>query len=441
MKRRSLILLVAMMALLFLLGVQEPETAVQAQATNLLKNPGFEGPYSPNNNGGAPDWIRWHRESDPSLFGDCTNGYRKMPRWGMATDFVYEGSASQYIGNNWDTWSGGMWQNVSVTPGATYEFSFYARGRGSMEPAPAPSYTGLRMNIRAGIDPNGSGLWLDNDVVWGPAGDAHDQWVRFSVQATATGNTITVFTSADWAVQGVNQCYRHLDTYYDAAQLVMVSPPATNTPPPPPPPPPATNTPLPPTPTFTPEFTPPPTETPTITPSPTPTGGRVCVNAFADENGNGVRDPNEGYMAGVTFSVASSERRIGEAISAGTETPFCFEGVPAGTYQVTQFVPGALEMTTAASATIDVQEGSTIGLEFGSRLRPRQEIASSATSSPGTLPGDVVVPTAVAPAPAPDSSPPNVGTSANALAWVGLGVLVLAVLLLGGLLLVVLRRG
>lgn len=437
MRKISFVLFAIMLALLFFVAPAAPETAVQAQGTNLLKNPGFEPPYPADNNGGAQDWIRWHRESSPDLFGDCTNGYHKRPRWGMATDFVYQGSSSQYIGNNWDTWSAGMWQNVSVTPGATYEFTFYARGRGAMEAAPAPSNTGLNMNIRAGIDPNGSGLWSDSDVVWGPAGNAHDQWVRFSVQATATGNTITVFTSANWGVQGVNQCYQFLDTYYDAAQLVELGPPPTNTPPPPPPPPPVTNTPLPPTATPSPEFSPTPTETPTVTPSPTPEGGRVCVNAFADENANGVRDDNEGYMAGVTFTVASTEVRIGEVISTGDETPFCFEGVPPGAYQITQIVPGALEMTTAASATINVSAGQTVGLEFGSRLRPRGEIASTDTSSPDTVDSNAALPTAVIPTPAPAA--PTAGGNGS-LAWLGLAAMIVAVLLLGALLFVVLRR-
>ena len=407
---------------------------MQAQGTNLLKNPGFEPPYPADNNGGAQDWIRWHRVSSEDQFDDCTNGYWKLPRWGQATDFVYEGSSSQYIGNNWDTWSAGMWQNVAVTPGATYEFSFYARGRGSMESSPAPSDAGLNMNIRAGIDPNGSGLWSDGDIVWGAAGNAHDQWVRFSVQATATGNTISVFTSANWAVPGVNQCYKFLDTYYDAAQLVELGPPPTNTPLPPPP---ATNTPLPPTATPTPEFTPTPTETPTITPSPTPTGGRVCVNAFTDENANGTHDAAEGYMAGVTFTVANAEQRIGEAVSAGNDTPFCFEGVPAGSYQVTQIVPGALEMTTAASASIVVEEGKTVGLEFGSRLQARTAVTSPTASGEAVASADAV-PTVETAASTPDTTAESGGSSWTS--YLGLIVMIAAVLLLGVLLFVALRR-
>ncbi|MCA9961018.1 MAG: carbohydrate binding domain-containing protein [Anaerolineales bacterium] len=435
MKKIQLILLLTILVTLLVPGHGAPTVA--AQGTNLLQNPSFEGPY--DDKGAASSWARWHRESSADQFGDCTNGYHKKPRWGQATDFVYDGGSSQYVGNNWDTWSGGMWQNVTVTPGSTYRFSFWARGYGSMDSAD-PSYTGLNMAIRAGIDPNGSGLWSDGDVVWGAAGNAHDQWVQFSVEATATGNTISVFTSSNWAVPGVNQCYKFLNTYFDAASLVEVGPPPTSTPLP-------TNTPLPapvvtntPLPTATPEFTATPLPTPTNTPSPTPEppqGGRVCVNAFDDRNANGQHDSDEGYMGGVTFTVANTELMVGQAISAGTADPFCFEGVQPGSYQVTQLVPGRLEMTTAGNATIAVEEGKTVGLEFGSRLQPT-DVASSDTSSPDTVSSAAEIPT-TAPV-ATESAAPAADSGMNTTVIVGLVVIGLAVILLGGLLYAFLRR-
>ncbi|MCA9968775.1 MAG: hypothetical protein KC425_01095 [Anaerolineales bacterium] len=435
MKRAHIILALGLLALLLAPGLLDAPAA--AQGTNLLTNPGFEPPYPGDNNGGASGWVRWHRESSADQFGDCTNGYHKQPRWGQATDFVYEGSSSQYIGNNWDTWSAGMWQTVSVTPGATYRFSFWARGRGAMEGAPAPSNTGLNMKLRAGIDPNGSGLWSDGDVVWSAAGNAHDQWVQFSVEATATGDKITVFTSANWAEAGVNQCYKFLDTYYDAASLVELGPPPTNTPPPPPP---ATNTPLAtatPAATATPTLTP--TATPTETPSPVP-GGRICVNAFDDQNANGVQDESEGFIAGVTFTVASSEAMVGQAISAGGAEPTCFDNVPAGAYQVAQLVPGRLEMTTAGSATITINPGDDVGLNFGSRLRPA-DVANTGTASTDTVASNDALPTADpdAVATAVPAAPADEG--GMSLATVGGLVLVAAaVVLLGVLLFVLLRR-
>lgn len=437
MKMKHLILLLTVLVLGLIAAPDAPEAA--AQGTNLLQNPGFDGPF--DDRGAANSWVRWHRESSADQFGDCTNGYFKRPTWGQATDFVYDGGSAQYIGNNWDTWSAGMWQNVTVTPGSTYRFSFWARGYGSMD-STDPSFTGLNMGIRAGIDPDGSGLWSDGDVVWSAPGNAHDQWVQFSVEATAVGSTITVFTSANWAVPGVNQCYKFLNTYFDAASLVEVGPPPTNTPPPPPPtavPPAAT---LAPVATATPEFTPTPQPTPTDAPSPTPEpppGGRVCVNAFDDRNANGQQDADEGYMGGVTFTVASTELMVGQAISSGTADPFCFEGVPPGSYQVTQLAPGRLEMTTAASATIAVEENKTVGLAFGSRLRVTG-ISNTDTSSPDTVASAAQLPTPPPTAPAPAPTPVAAEGGANMAVVGGFIAIGVAVVLLGGLLFALLRR-
>lgn len=412
-----------------------PVAALPPQQTNLLANPGFESPY--NADGAAGNWVRWDRVSSPDQFGDCTNGYHKSPRWGMATDFKHGGSASQYVGNNWDTWAGGVWQTVNVVPGTTYRFTFYGRGYGSMD-ATQPSYTGLNMNMRGGIDPNGSGLWLDSDVIWGASGSPHDTWQQFSVEATATDSKMTVFIAADWAVKGVNQCYQYLNTYYDDAALVEIAPPATNTPPPPPtspPPPPATNTPMPPTATNTPAVTATNTPIPTDTPSPTPTGATLCLNAFADSNANGVNDESEGYMAGVTFTIANNGQVVGQVISTGSPDPVCLEGLAPGSYQIAQIVPARLEMTTAANTTLDISGSSSFGVEFGSRLRPADGSGTdgqAVANNPEPTPADAVPTTQPAPAEA--------GSRMSVLAISGLAVMLLAVIMLGVLIYLVLRQ-
>jgi hypothetical protein len=176
----------------------------------------------------------------------------------------------------------------------------------------------------------------------------------------------------------------------------------------------------------------PPTATavpPTNTPE-TPPGGSICVNAFADADGNGARDAAEGYMGNVTFTVANGAQVVGQALSTGTDQPFCFEGLEPGPYQVAQLLPGPLEMTTASNATVNVVEGSSVGVEFGSRLRQDsgQEVASTD-----------VEPTAVSvdtEAPAEETSPVASGLGSIT----GLLVLIGAVVLLGVLLFFVLRR-
>jgi hypothetical protein len=163
-------------------------------------------------------------------------------------------------------------------------------------------------------------------------------------------------------------------------------------------------------------------------------GGTICVNAFLDENGNGLHEANEGYVSGVTLTVAQGDLLIGQAISSGTDTPVCFPSLAPGTYQVAQTVPALLEMTTQANATIQVEEGQTVGLEFGSRLRPAgSEVVATATRAALTAAG------ATATAGAVESG----GESANGLnplAIGGLAAIVLGVALLGVLVYYMMRR-
>ncbi len=409
------------------------------QSGNLLQNPDFEQPY--NNDGTANGWGRWHDETGAaSKDAECLSGYHFKPIWSVevvSPQFIHSGAVSQHVGMNWDTWNAGMLQTVSVTPGSTYRFSVYGHGRGASAPVPAPSETSLNMNMRIGIDPNGSGLWYDGDVVWSPTGSPHDRWEQFVVETTATGDKITVFTYANWGVQGTAQCRMFLDVWFDTAELVEVAPPPTATSPPPPP---ATSTPVPPTFTPTPEFTPTntpiPTDTPTATPEP-PKGAIICVNAFADENANGVHDPAEGYMGGVTLTVANSVMVAGQAVSPGTETPICFDGLEPGVYQIAQILPNRLEMTTAANTMIEVVEGKTYGVEFGSRIRQADESIESSPTS------DLIA--NMTPVVTPDEEANQTMTASeeggsNIMALSGLAVMILAVLLLGVLIFLVLRQ-
>ena len=424
------------LALMLVLVVVAPTQARPAQQTNLLKNSGFELPYG--NRGAADNWGRWHRQSSEDQLDECTNGYHVLPSWSAETvssGLIHSGSASQHIGNQWRTWAGGVFQTVSnVTPGATYRFTVYAYGRGSMDNYPAASDTSLQMNVRVGIDPNGSSLWNDGDVFWSGTINPHDVWQPVSVEVTATGDQLSVFTAADFGVEGVNQCRKHLDVWFDTAELIEVGPPATNTPAPLPTLPPATAVPPTATPipaTDTPDI--PPTDTP-VPPTDVPTqppGGTICVNAFADDNGNGSRDESEGYMGNVTFTVASGSQVVSQAVSTGSDTPFCVEGLEEGSYQVAQNVPGRLEMTTAGNATVQVEVGRTVGIEFGSRLRSEStEVADV----------NVPAPEPTAETPVTDPAPEQESGGFNLAAISGLLVMVIAVILLGALIFLALRR-
>lgn len=438
----TLVAVTLVVAVMLVSSGTAPAEAIPPQQSNLLENPSLEDPYS--GQGAAGGWGRWHQESaDP---GECSGPYAFQPIWSRETNgaLVLDGFVSQHVGNQFDTWHAGILQTVPVQAGSTYRFSFWAIGRASNQQFDAPSDTAVNLGVRAGIDPNGSGLWTDGDVVWGAAGSPHDtgdqsNWQQFSVEATATGSEVTVFISAD--LRGANQCRSHLDVWFDNAQLVEAGPPPTNTPPPqptsPPQPtaPPATNTPVPPTATptseATPTNTPPPTETPTDTPEPR---GIICVNAFSDENSNGQHDDAEGAMAGVTFTVARDGTVVRTGISTGPE-PICFDDLEPGAYQVAQSVPNTLQMTTGASTEVTIGEGQTLEVKFGSRQRPAEsESDPSGEDGDGQADGEETV-VAVEEGDQSEGAAPR-----SLLAISGLVALFVAIVLLGALIFMILRQ-
>ena len=386
MKKRKIAIPVLILTIILLAGRQERATAAPVlQGANLLNNPSFEQPYV---DGTAQNWNRWHRETAKTDEG-CEAGYHFQPKWLIETngELVADGVTSQKVGNTWDTWSGGVFQTVDVTPGETYRFTVLARGRASNDNYPQPSEYGINMNVQAGIDPNGSGVWHDGDVVWSAAGSPHDVWQPFSVEATATGDKMTVFTSANFGIPGVNQCRKFMDVWYDQAEFVSVAPPPPPTNPPPPPPPAATAVPAATaTPLTQPTSETPPTEPPPPTPEASATadlsaGGTICVNAFDDVNGNGQRDGNEGYMPGVTIIVAGTNGEAVRIVSEGTEAARCFQALEPGIYQVAQIVPDQLQMTTAANTTVEAVVGSTTAVGFGSRSRSGEPMATAPSES------------------------------------------------------------
>jgi len=430
------------------------EAAPLSQA-NLLQNPGFEEPYS---GGAAAAWYPWHEEYNTSPKPEnCNDRYSVLPSWSaeLATpSLILEGGRSQHVGNQWDTWHGGVMQTVNVTPGSTYRLTFWAIGRASNDQFPIPSNTEVNMDVRGGIDPNGSGLWYDGDIVWGIGGSPHDSgnqtnWQQFSAEATASGGQMTILVQANFS--GANQCRGHMDVWFDKAELIEVSPPAPPTSPPPPPPPPApprpvsTATPVPP-PTATPlppTATPIPSPTPTYTPEP-PKTGAICANSFADSNADGLQGADEGFMAGITFTISQNNQIVTQGISTGSSSAVCFENILPGDYVVTQILPQNLIETTQSSAIIPVNPGSTVSTIFGSRiLQPGEEnvvpagtvIAESpGTGGPGTG-ADQAVEIIV-----PEGSSSGDGDGLGVTAIIGLVAIFMAVALLGALVVILLRQ-
>jgi hypothetical protein len=144
-------------------------------------------------------------------------------------------------------------------------------------------------------------------------------------------------------------------------------------------------------------------------------------------------------MGSVSFRVANSSQVVAQAVSSGTGEPVCFEGLEPGAYQVEQIVPGPLEMTTASNATVTVQAGQTAGVQFGSRIR--MDSVTDTTDQPDEV-ADAGSPDVAATAVVTDETETAVpeAEGGNLASYSGLILLVVAVVLLGGILFVVLRR-
>jgi len=135
-------------------------------------------------------------------------------------------------------------------------------------------------------------------------------------------------------------------------------------------------------------------------------------------------------MAGVTFTIAQDNKVVAQGISTGTSTAVCFEGIDAGTYLVAQSVPRSLEMTTSGEATIEVFDGSTTSLEFGSKIKSdfgEEEISEVPIQTPGGSVSD-------------EGSNSGGNEGPNVLALIGLGAIFIAILMLGFLIVLLLRQ-
>jgi hypothetical protein len=164
-----------------------------------------------------------------------------------------------------------------------------------------------------------------------------------------------------------------------------------------------------------------------------------------------VRDADEGYMAGIRFTIARGSAVVAEGVATGSQSAVCTSGLEPGSYQVAQILPDALEMTTAGNTLIDVAQGQEIGLEFGSRIRqvqPEAEAPAATVAVAQVESGDAS--TNGADAPVVDASDTvasvNNGTSAGSGDGLGLiemviiAVMVIAVILLGAVVYLLLRQ-
>ncbi|MGD2143152.1 MAG: LysM peptidoglycan-binding domain-containing protein [Anaerolineae bacterium] len=143
----------------------------------------------------------------------------------------------------------------------------------------------------------------------------------------------------------------------------------------------STPTPLPEPPTATPETA----AQATASPSPESDAASLCVLAFHDRNGDTVRDSEgEELLPNVDFTVADASGVVAEYTTDGVSEPYCFTGLPPGSYRVIQQAPAGYEPTGMTEQNVALAEGTSFDFQFGS-------VRAEATS-PGEAGGEETEP-------------------------------------------------
>jgi hypothetical protein len=147
--------LIGLCSSLFLFGW----ASVQAQAVNLLANPGFESPYS--DAGGEPPrqvaqgWTPWHVPRTDAM-PDFQNSQPEYAPAAPDAPRIRNGTNAQKYGSFFQTHDGGVFQRVTgITPRTELRFSVYAYVWSTTFEDRGLSEEDGDVLLRVGIDPTG----------------------------------------------------------------------------------------------------------------------------------------------------------------------------------------------------------------------------------------------------------------------------------------------
>lgn len=411
-------------------------------AANLLTNGGFEGSFvrewnSTNhvwtNGRVAEGWTAWWRQptdADGKYPGRCEPDdagcqawhapeYRETYRIPYTPPRIREGENSQVYFTTFGLHEGGVYQKVGGVPiGWRVRFSLWALAWSGSDAQSALRSSGQpSMHVQVGIDPNGGADPWSADVVWSQESDSFDEFSLLSVDATTRSDTVTVFVRSR-----PERALAYSAVALDDAELSALGPP---------PPTPvvieAPNT-VAGAPTLigTPRTpivhavqpgdtlfaiaqyyrvdlgaiyaanglnetsvlkvgqsiiiplaaaTPPPTAVPT--PMPVPVAiGTLCVSAFEDAGGDGRYDEGDSLLADVAFIVTDPS---GAAVAA-SDTRSCFGDLPVGAYSVVAQMPAGYLATTVTAWSVALPEKARVEVIAGGQRAAEPETHEADTS-------------------------------------------------------------
>ena len=117
------------------------------------------------------------------------------------------------------------------------------------------------------------------------------------------------------------------------------------------------------------------------------TNGQICVLAFVDQDGNGVRGPDEPLLAGVGFTLSDTSGAKGVYNTDGNSEPYCFGNLAAGQYVVQARPPaGKGEATTPGQWAVSLANGAQYDVAYGLHPTEKPEQSQSQATGSGTSP-------------------------------------------------------
>lgn len=103
----------------------------------------------------------------------------------------------------------------------------------------------------------------------------------------------------------------------------------------------------------------------------------ICVMSYEDGNGNGIREPEEAKLGGITFMLSDGINTVGTYTTDGTNEPYCFTDLTPGAY-VVSWVADTFSPTTDQTWAASVGPGATVSREFGAKSAGAAEAEESA---------------------------------------------------------------
>ncbi len=163
------------------------------------------------------------------------------------------------------------------------------------------------------------------------------------------------------------------------------------------------------------------------------TDGSVCVQAFYDTDGDGIRYEDEGTVPDNAITLAKDGNTVSTWISDTSADAYCFENLENGSYQVQIYPAAGYVVTNDDSWAVGVADGVMVPVSFGLQDAPTDEVASAETAADASA-------DAAEAADSPAEEAPSDGLFSNNTGLMLLGAAGV-LLLLAGVGVVLLRRG